>query len=44
MPHVYLGLMPADQVKKMEGYIVKTITRIHQVKPDLELIMKSGFL
>mgnify|MGYP001951142449 CR=1 FL=1 len=30
--------------KKVELYIVKTLTRIHQCNPEMQLILKGGYL
>ena len=44
LPHLRVGSMHDDEASKIEGYAIKSIFRLYQAKPELGLILKSGFM
>ena len=35
VPNLYIGRMSEEDSKRMEGYVLKTLIRIFQMKPEL---------
>lgn len=44
IPNLNIGLMSPDLIKSIEGYILKSLSRIHLAKPNIKQVMKSGYL
>ena len=44
VPNLYIGIMTEEQSKRLETYVLKILTRIHSFKPDINLVLKSGYL